>query len=196
MIKKGRPREFDTAEALSNAMIVFWRKGYRGASLEDLTDAMAINKPSLYAAFGDKERLFISAVDHYRSTFIAPAVIELTSSLDLKTGLTIFLRTIAEIVTGNRGNPPGCLIACLLNEEGCESKAIRNKLADLIGGADAAFKVVFEKHSSRLKADLSPMLAAKLLTTTMHGMATRARAGGSRRDLEQIAKAFIECIVK
>src|SRR6201995_3264849 len=61
----GRPREFDTEEALSSALKVFWRKGYEGASLADLTEAMGITKPSLYAAFGNKEELFRKALDRY-----------------------------------------------------------------------------------------------------------------------------------
>src|ERR1051326_7706866 len=64
-VPKGRPREFDTEKALDAALGVFWRKGYEGASLPDLTRAMGINRPSLYAAFGNKEELFRRAVDRY-----------------------------------------------------------------------------------------------------------------------------------
>src|SRR5260221_7462696 len=61
----GRPRAFDIAEALENALRVFWEKGYEGASLSDLTGAMGINRPSLYAAFGNKESLFRKVLDRY-----------------------------------------------------------------------------------------------------------------------------------
>jgi AcrR family transcriptional regulator len=61
----GRPRSFDTGNALDRAVDVFWRKGYEGASLSDLTRAMGINRPSLYAAFGDKEQLFRKVLDRY-----------------------------------------------------------------------------------------------------------------------------------
>src|ERR1700677_3646651 len=61
----GRPRAFDTEEALDRAMRVFWRKGYLGTSLSDLTNLMGINRPSLYAAFGNKKSLFRKALDHY-----------------------------------------------------------------------------------------------------------------------------------
>ena len=65
MLQKGRPREFDADEALDRALEIFWRKGYEGASLAELTEAMGINRPSLYAAFGNKEALFRRALDRY-----------------------------------------------------------------------------------------------------------------------------------
>jgi AcrR family transcriptional regulator len=72
-LQKGRPREFDADEVLDRALDVFWRKGYEGASLSELTEAMGINRPSLYAAFGNKEELFRKALDRYAD---GPAVCE------------------------------------------------------------------------------------------------------------------------
>src|ERR1700686_4909704 len=69
---RGRPRSFDRDAALERAMCVFWEKGYESASLQDLTAAMGINPPSLYAAFGDKERLFLEAMERYYQTQRAP----------------------------------------------------------------------------------------------------------------------------
>lgn len=68
MAERGRPRSFDKEAALERAMEVFWRLGYEGASMTDLTAAMGIASPSLYAAFGSKEALFRQALDHYRAT--------------------------------------------------------------------------------------------------------------------------------
>ena len=81
---KGRPREYDETEVLEKAMLVFWQKGYRGTSLDDLTNAMQINRPSLYAAFCDKETLFLRAVDHYREKMIVPHINELLAAEDLR----------------------------------------------------------------------------------------------------------------
>lgn len=194
---KGRPRQFTTEEALESATRVFWEKGYRGTSLDDLTAAMGINRPSLYATFGDKENLFLSAVDHYRTTYIKPKVAKLLEASSLRSGLTDFFAGMASVIsTPDRSRPPGCLIACLLSEECCESEVIRNKLRELISGADDVFAMVFDKHKNELNEHLSAKSAACLLTSTIHGVSTRARAGADIDELRQIAETFITLVVK
>src|ERR1700687_480877 len=104
----GRPRSFDLGKALDAGMLVFWRKGYEGASLSDLTRAMGINRPSLYAAFGDKEALFRKALDRYdegpaayvREALKQPTVRAVTEQL---------LRGAAKLSTDPH-HPPGCLM--------------------------------------------------------------------------------------
>src|SRR5262245_28573236 len=103
----GRPREFDAEEALERALYVFWRKGYEGASLSDLTEAMGINRPSLYAAFGNKEELFRKALDRYAD---GPAAFN-RQALESKTARGVvecLLRGTAESVT-DPCHPAGCL---------------------------------------------------------------------------------------
>src|SRR5579872_3132902 len=123
---KGRPRAFDAEKALDRALQVFRRKGYEGASLTDLTQAMGIERPSLYAAFGNKETLFRRALDRYAEmtmSFLQRAAREKTARGFVET----LLRGAAELQT----NPtsPGCLtvhgaLAC-----GDESEPIRQELA-------------------------------------------------------------------
>src|SRR5579862_2690471 len=108
---RGRPRQFDIDEALQRAMLVFWRQGYRGTSLDDLTEALEINRPSLYSAFGDKETLFLQVVDYYRDNMIVPAVRKLIEGKNLREGLQSFFKGFANLVVENE-TPPGCLIAC------------------------------------------------------------------------------------
>src|SRR5579859_5199475 len=106
--KPGRPRCFCEDVALEAAMRVFWQKGYEGASLSDLTEAMGINRPSLYAAFGNKEELFRKALDRYRN---GPAGY-VRESLDAPTARAVVKRLLtgaADMITDPR-NPPGCLM--------------------------------------------------------------------------------------
>src|SRR4029079_14289460 len=107
MLHKGRPREFDADEALDRALEVCWRKGYEGASLAELTEAMGINRPSLYAAFGNKEALFRRAFDRYAD---GPAAYT-RDALKARTALEVaerLLRGAADALT-DPIHPPGCL---------------------------------------------------------------------------------------
>src|SRR5256714_13652479 len=106
--RKGRPREFDPDEALDRALQVFWRKGYEGTSLPDLTKAMGINRPSLYAAFGNKEALFRKALDRYAE---GPAAY-VREALNEPTARAVAERLLSgaiDLVTNPR-NPRGCLM--------------------------------------------------------------------------------------
>src|SRR6478752_7045260 len=103
----GRPREFDPDEALERALELFWRQGYEGTSLGELTAAMGINRPSLYAAFGNKESLFRKALDRYTDehmAFIRTALEEPTA----RGAIEALLRGYVASVTNPR-TPPGCL---------------------------------------------------------------------------------------
>jgi AcrR family transcriptional regulator len=114
----GRQREFDKQVALDAAMKVFWANGYSGTSLSDLTDVMGINKPSLYAAFGNKEALFISSLDHYVGEHGAPHNQELhTSNKDLRSRLRAYLKSIARMVC-DPSLPGGCFVATTTSESG------------------------------------------------------------------------------
>ncbi len=194
-MSKGRPRQFDTDSALDEAMLVFWRLGYRGTSLDDLTEAMDINRPSLYAAFGDKEKLFLAAIDRYREKHLSDPIKKLLAAENLQKGLAIFFNSMLSVIL-NEDNPPGCMIACLLSEECCESDVIRAKLADSINSADAVFTLVFKKNKDQLSSGLSPEAAGKLMITTLHGISIRARSGAVKKELQGIAQSFMKLVLR
>jgi AcrR family transcriptional regulator len=103
---RGRPRSFDRVAALDAAMHVFWEKGYEGASINDLTSAMGVNPPSLYAAFGDKEQLFLAAIDHYASSRRDQMCPEQRTAKD---AVEAYLRFKVDLLTGE-GHPAGCML--------------------------------------------------------------------------------------
>src|SRR5437868_871309 len=122
----GRPRSFDTDKALDHALQVFREKGYEGASLSDLTAAMGINRPSLYAAFGDKQSLFRQVLDRYTGQLLD----SFHHAMQEKTARSFverLLRTAAELLTDPH-NPPGCLTVTGALAGGEESEPIRKEL--------------------------------------------------------------------
>lgn len=193
-MNRGRPRQFDSQTALHQAMLVFWRNGYRGTSMDDLTQALQINKPSLYAAFGDKEQLFLKVVDYYREKMIVPAATKMLEHDNIKDGLNAFFEALSHVVMENE-TPPGCMVACLLSEECCESEQIKEKLAGIIDGADQFFLKMFQKHEGELNPAMTPQSASVLLVSCVHGLSIRARSGASRERLNEGAQAFMTAVL-
>lgn len=105
---RGRPREFDTEQALFQAMKLFWQQGYQGTSLDDLSKTMGVTKPSLYAAFGDKEQLFLKAFDRYSQLYGGRVQQAVAAHTDAYKAVEAYLNTIADILS-DIDNPAGCL---------------------------------------------------------------------------------------
>jgi len=181
----GRPRSFDKDKALDQAMEVFWRKGYEGASLSDLTKAMGINPPSLYAAFGNKEGLLKAALDRYaeqRKGFLRTAFEEPTA----RKVAECLLRGVADFHT-DPDNPPGCLftqggLAC-----GDGAEMIPRELASRRAQMEDSVRERFEraKQEGDLPRDADPAALARYLSTVMQGMGVQAAAGATREQLQQ-----------
>ena len=126
---RGRPREFDTEKALAAALGVFWTKGYEGASMADLTEAMGITKPSLYAAFGNKEALFTKALDLYEREKLA----YVGEGLKAPTARGVaehFLRGALEMYSGQQCR--GCLTVIGASACGDEAESIREQVVERI----------------------------------------------------------------
>ena len=183
----GRPRAFDMDQALDRALEVFWRKGYEGATLCDLTAAMGINPPSLYAAFGNKEGLFRKALDRYfalRTAFWEEALNAPTARAVAE---TLLLGT-AKFLCDPR-HPKGCLAVhgALACDE--ETDCIRKELETRRAASQSAIRERLKraKREGDLPADADPAALARYLATVIEGMAVQAAGGASRKELEAVA---------
>jgi AcrR family transcriptional regulator len=183
----GRPLEFDPNEVLGKALELFWRHGYEGTSLADLTNAMGIVRPSLYAAFGSKEDLFRKVVDLYWSRYMgfARAAREKPTAREVVEAL---LFGFADVVTGS-GTPAGCLgvngaLACSPASEDIQKELAARRTRD-----EAVLRKRLERarREGDLPEDVSPADLAKFIATVLRGMAVEAKSGASRQALRRVA---------
>jgi AcrR family transcriptional regulator len=184
----GRPRAFDVDEALDRALEVFWRKGYEGTSLPDLTEAMGINRPSLYAAFGNKEALFRKAIDRYAD---GPAAY-FREALEAPTARAVverLLRGAVDLLTDPR-HPPGCLVVQGALSCGDAAEPIRQELVSRRKAGEEAIRQRFERAISDgdLPADANAADLARFIATVNVGMAVQAAGGASRDELQRVAR--------
>src|ERR1700680_1561830 len=181
----GRPRSFDLDKALDAATQVFWREGYQGASLSDLTEAMGINRPSLYAAFGNKETLFHKVIDRYargRAAYVREALKQPTARAVTEQ----LLRGAADLLTDPQ-HPTGCLLVQGALVCGEDSDCIRQALVSRRVAIEAALRRRFQraKEEGDLAADTNPADLSRYVITISQGMAVQAAGGGSRADLQR-----------
>lgn len=190
----GRPREFDADAALDEAMEVFWRHGYEGATIAQLTEAMGINPPSLYAAFGNKEGLLKAALDRYTAKR-AEWMNEVLSAPTAREVAERMLTCIADTQT-DPANPPGCLLvqgglACGTGSENVpfELAARRAETEDQLRE-----RFVTAKNDGDLKETADPAALARYLSAVSVGMGVMASSGADREALRQVASVSVKAI--
>ena len=187
---RGRPREFCPDMALASALKVFWTKGYEGASLTDLTEAMGITRPSLYAAFGNKEALFRQALDLYerdKMAYIGEAMREPTA----RAVAEYLLHGAVDTATG--GEARGCM--GVISTVACQSvePSIRD---DVNHRAEAAKQLIVDRMQAAIDAGefvvpTEAQAITRYLLAVMQGMSVQAQSGASRSELLEIADAAL-----
>jgi AcrR family transcriptional regulator len=188
----GRPRSFDSGKALDRALRVFWKKGYEGASLADLTKAMGINRPSLYAAFGAKEELFRKVMDRYAE---GPAV-HSREALNGPTSRAVverLLRGTVELLTCPQ-NPGGCLwvqgaLAVSTGAQAMRQELIARRLA---GEAALTERLKRAKREGDLPSDANPASLARFIATVIYGMSVQATAGATAQQLNPVVAVALQ----
>lgn len=184
--QRGRPREFEVNDALTAALRVFWRRGYEGASLTELTDAMGITRPSLYACFGNKESLFRQALDLYEREKLA--YVQVALEAPTARGVAERLLHGALELQSSNCDPKGCLGVIASVAGSAEAESIRSEVVARRAAADAALIERFKraKKDGDIPADVDPAALARLLGALIQGLSVQAGNGASCRDLRAL----------
>jgi len=194
---RGRPRAYDPQAALEQALGVFWSTGYSGASLDSIASAAGMNRPSLYAAFGDKQALYIKALEFYWG--IASAAVERAlddNQLTLRQALTQFYQGQLAIYFSAEERARGCFVIGTATTEAMENNEIQQFLAQLLHKLDAHLERRIRQAITvgELKANADASALASLAASVLHSIAIRARAGVARESLSQMAESTVQLI--
>ena len=184
---RGRPRQFDANKALEAALLLFWRRGYEGTSLSALSEAMGINMPSLYAAFGSKEELFRKALDLYLqkpASYLPNALKEPTAHRAAKK----LFRGAIEMVMHPQ-HPDGCLLVHGALAAGPDADWVRKELNARRASAELVIRRRFEQaiKDGDLARNVNAAKLARYVATVIWGMSVQAAGGATRAQLKSIA---------
>ena len=194
---RGRPREFEPDKVLSRVRRVFMEKGFSGASLDDLAAAAGLNRPSLYAAFGNKEELYVRALRYYAGRNIAAMHAILSRPGTIEARLDEVYRGAVDLYTA----PPlaaGCMIIGTATVEAPSSEKIAAAARELLAEIDAHFEQAFARAvaAGELSADPPPAARARLAGAILDTLAVRARRGAEAADLKALARSTVPVICR
>ncbi|RAI64822.1 TetR/AcrR family transcriptional regulator [Pseudomonas fluorescens] len=191
-VRKGRPRTFNREHALLQALEVFWKRGYEPASVAELCASMGINPPSLYAAFGNKAKLFLEAVNHYEITFWDATWELMDSEPDLRRAIDDFFNSSAAILTEPKA-PCGCMVVLAAVNVSDDAREVTDALKALRQEGRDYIQQRLERgvRDGQLPPDTNTRTLAIALNTLLEGMSLQAHDGLSRQDLEGIAATAV-----
>ncbi|RZL31437.1 MAG: TetR/AcrR family transcriptional regulator [Rubrivivax sp.] len=190
---RGRPRSFDTGATLAQATLAFWQRGYAATSLDDLSAATGLNRPSLYGAFGDKHALYLQALQLYTEQSNA-AIAEALQGRTARDGLLRVYALALQLYCPTDAAARGCLLIGTAATEAPRDEAIRRALGDALRGFTAAFEARLRQavDEGELPASTDAAMRAELASAVLHSMALRARAGDAPEALAALAAAGVE----
>ena len=190
MAERGRPRNFDRDTALEQAMVIFWAKGYESTSISDLTTAMNMKPPSLYAAFGDKQSLFEEVVERYNSQYGTRLWGDMERFHHPKDATQHVLTTTACLYTQD-DTPHGCMVVLAAPQAVSNHANINQALRDLRRLTIGNLKKLYAKaqHDGLIPPDANIDNMANYYTTVQYGMSIQARDGATRHELIAVANA-------
>lgn len=173
-------------------MRLFWARGYAAAGIEDLTRAMGVPRSSLYQTFGDKQGLFLAAVEHYARTRLAPMLAALEGGGSLADDLAAFMAAVVRAATADAATL-GCLVSCALADCAGENDRMRAELAARFDRAEAAIAARLERAraAGELPAPTDCAALAGVLAAVSRGIMLRARSGAPAAALQPVANAAL-----
>jgi AcrR family transcriptional regulator len=196
--RRGRPRAYEPEVALAKALDLFRKDGFAATSLDDLSAATGMNRPSLYGAFGDKRELYIKSYQRYRADARAAMADIFRTELPIKKRLARIFAVALDIYLSGEEGPRGCFTVMTAASEAVADPQIRAMVLEGFTELDKAFAACFRiaKEKGELSASADPVVLAQLASATIHTIAIRARAQVPRRELEAIVKGAIDIMVR
>jgi AcrR family transcriptional regulator len=192
--RRGRPRAYQPEIALGKALDLFRRDGFAATSLDDLSAATGMNRPSLYGAFGDKRELYIKSYERYRAD-ARDAMIEIfRDEMPIRKRLQRIYAVALDIYLSGEAGPRGCFTVMTAASEAVADSEIRAMVLEGFFELDKAFAACFRlaKEKGELPPRADPVVLGRLASATIHTIAIRARARVPRKELEAIVNGAIE----
>ena len=195
-LKRGRPVQYDREEALQKATDLFWSVGFAATSLDALSEATQMTRPSLAGAFGDKEALYLEALSRYRDAGIGAMQSTLSGERSLRAELTELLRSSTDVYMAASDSARGCLLIGTASVEAVHRPSVRRVLKESLGAFNAVLEERFRKAiaNRELGADADVANLASVVSAIMHSLAVRARAGESRQALDELSRTAVDLI--
>jgi TetR/AcrR family transcriptional regulator, copper-responsive repressor len=195
--RRGRPRAYDPDVALENALSVFWENGYSATSLDMLSEATEMNRPSLYAAFGDKQSIYLKSFARIAERMGMEFSKRLNEENDIATALARFFAHAIDVYLSGESGRRGCFVMSTATAEAINDTHIQKSLAVVTNQIDSILekRLACAKAEGQLPAKADTTELALLAGATLHSLSIRARAGQRRPTLEALAKTAVATIV-
>ena len=196
--RRGRPRAYEPDVALGKALDLFRKGGFAATSLDDLSTATGMNRPSLYGAFGDKRELYIKSYQRYRDDARAATTEIFREAMPIRKRLARIYAIALDIYLSGDAGPRGCFTVMTAASEAVSDPDIRAMVLEGFVELDKAFAACFRraKEKGELPDSADPEVLAQLTSATIHTIAIRARARVPRKELEAIVKGAIDLLCR
>jgi TetR/AcrR family transcriptional repressor of nem operon len=191
--QRGRPSGFDHETALEAAMRAFWAEGYEAASIDRLCRAMNMPRASLYQLFGDKQGLFLSALDRYGDTRVSRVIAALGPNGSLGEDLSAFFDEVIHLAASDPGTP-GCLISCVLAEAAGTNPIFTDQLVRRFSTMEKQIEARFYAAGWPVECGIPASAAAGMIASVARGLTLKARSGQAAGELQPVAHAAIMAV--